>query len=107
MQSRLELLEALIASDDHSDRKIGLFVWRIEGKLSSAKNYRPVNGGIAKVIRPPWHRTGEHGRTSLRGAAMAYKEVSRVDIAEVIRRWQRGSSQRHIASGSRGCEGIV
>ena len=31
---------------------------------------------------------------------MAYKEVSRVDIAEVIRRWQRGSSQRHIASGT-------
>ena len=30
---------------------------------------------------------------------MAYKEVSRVDIAEVIRRWQRGNSQRHIASG--------
>ena len=31
---------------------------------------------------------------------MAYKEVSRVDIAEVIRRWQRGNSQRHIASGT-------
>ena len=31
---------------------------------------------------------------------MGYKEVSRVDIAEVIRRWQRGSSQRHIASGT-------
>ena len=30
---------------------------------------------------------------------MAYKEVSRVDIAEVIRRWQKGNSQRHIASG--------
>ena len=31
---------------------------------------------------------------------MAYKEVSRVDIVEVIRRWQRGNSQRHIASGT-------
>ena len=31
---------------------------------------------------------------------MAYKEVSRVDIAEVIRRWQVGNSQRHIASGT-------
>ena len=31
---------------------------------------------------------------------MAYKEVSRVEIAEVIRRWQSGSSQRHIASGT-------
>ncbi len=31
---------------------------------------------------------------------MAYKEVSRVDIAEVIRRWQRGNSQRHIAAGT-------
>ena len=30
---------------------------------------------------------------------MAYKEVSRVDIAEVIWRWQKGNSQRHIASG--------
>ena len=30
---------------------------------------------------------------------MAHKEVSRVEIAEVIRRWQSGSSQRHIASG--------
>ena len=30
---------------------------------------------------------------------MAYKEVSRVEIAEVIRRWQSGSSQRYIASG--------
>ena len=30
---------------------------------------------------------------------MAYKEVSRVDIAEVIRRWKKGNSQRHIASG--------
>ena len=31
---------------------------------------------------------------------MAYKEVSRVDIVEVIRRWQRGNSQRHIALGT-------
>ncbi len=31
---------------------------------------------------------------------MAYKEVSRVDIAEVIRRWQVGNSQRHIAAGT-------
>ena len=31
---------------------------------------------------------------------MAYKEVSRVDIAEVIRRWQIGNSQRHIGAGT-------
>ena len=31
---------------------------------------------------------------------MAYKEVSRMDTAEVIRRWQRGISLRHIASGT-------
>ena len=31
---------------------------------------------------------------------MAYKEVSRVDIAEVIRRWQKGISLRRIASGT-------
>ena len=31
---------------------------------------------------------------------MAYKEVSRVDVVEVIRRWQEGNSQRHIASGT-------
>ena len=31
---------------------------------------------------------------------MAYKEVLRVDIAEVIRRWQAGSSRRQIASGA-------
>lgn len=31
---------------------------------------------------------------------MAYKEVFRVEIAEVIRRWQAGESQRHIASGT-------
>ncbi len=31
---------------------------------------------------------------------MAYKEVSPVDIVEVIRRWQEGNSQRHIASGT-------
>ena len=31
---------------------------------------------------------------------MGYKEVSRVDISEVIRRWQKGISQRHIASGT-------
>ena len=31
---------------------------------------------------------------------MAYKEVFRVDIAEVIRRWQAGESQRHIATGT-------
>ena len=31
---------------------------------------------------------------------MAYKEVSRVDIVEVIRRWQKGNSQRHTASGT-------
>ena len=31
---------------------------------------------------------------------MAYKEVSRVDVTEVIRRWQQGNSQRHIAAGT-------
>ena len=31
---------------------------------------------------------------------MAYKEVLRVEFAEVIRRWQAGESQRHIASGT-------
>ena len=31
---------------------------------------------------------------------MAYKEVSRMKISEVIRRWQRGISLRHIASGT-------
>ena len=31
---------------------------------------------------------------------MAYKEVLRVDISEVIRRWQAGSSRRQIASGT-------
>ena len=31
---------------------------------------------------------------------MAYKEVLRVEISEVIRRWQTGESRRHIASGT-------
>ena len=31
---------------------------------------------------------------------MGYKEVLRVDISEVIRRWQAGNSRRHIASGT-------
>ena len=31
---------------------------------------------------------------------MAYKEVSRVDVMEVIRRWQQGDSQRHISLGT-------
>ncbi len=31
---------------------------------------------------------------------MAYKEVFRVEISEVIRRWQAGESRRHIASGT-------
>ena len=31
---------------------------------------------------------------------MGYKEVSRVDIVEVIRRWQTGISLRHIATGT-------
>ena len=31
---------------------------------------------------------------------MAYKEVLRVEISEVIRRWQAGDSWRHIASGT-------
>ena len=31
---------------------------------------------------------------------MAYKEVLRVEIAEVIRRWQAGESRRNIASGT-------
>ena len=31
---------------------------------------------------------------------MGYKEVLRVDISEVIRRWQAGNSRRRIASGT-------
>ena len=31
---------------------------------------------------------------------MAYREVSRVEIAEVARRWQSGKSQRQIATGT-------
>ena len=31
---------------------------------------------------------------------MAYREVLRLEIAEVIRRWQAGNSQRTIASGT-------
>ena len=31
---------------------------------------------------------------------MAYREVSRVEIVEVIRRWQSGESQRQTASGT-------
>ena len=31
---------------------------------------------------------------------MAYREVSKVEIAEVIRRWQSGNSQRQIANGT-------
>ena len=31
---------------------------------------------------------------------MAYKEVLRVQISEVVGRWQAGSSQRNIASGT-------
>ena len=29
---------------------------------------------------------------------MAYMEVSRVEVTEVIRRWQAGGSQRHISA---------
>ena len=31
---------------------------------------------------------------------MAYREVSRVEIAEVVRRWQSGISQRGISTGT-------
>ncbi len=31
---------------------------------------------------------------------MAYREMSRVEIAEMVRRWQSGNSQRQIASGT-------
>ncbi len=31
---------------------------------------------------------------------MVYREVSRVEIAEVVRRWQAGASQRRIAAGT-------
>ena len=31
---------------------------------------------------------------------MAYREVSRVEIAEVVRRWQSGNSQRRISTGT-------
>ena len=30
---------------------------------------------------------------------MAYREVSRMEIQEIIRRWQAGDSQRKIALG--------
>ena len=38
---------------------------------------------------------------------MAYKEVLRVEISEVIRRWQTGESRRHIASGTGPVEDTV
>ena len=31
---------------------------------------------------------------------MAYKEVTRVEIVEVVRRWQAGASQRRISAGT-------
>ena len=31
---------------------------------------------------------------------MAYREVSRVEVTEVVRRWQSGMSQRQIATGT-------
>ena len=31
---------------------------------------------------------------------MAYREVLRMEVAEVVRRWQAGNSQRNIASGT-------
>ena len=31
---------------------------------------------------------------------MAYREVSRMEIKEIIRRWQAGDSLRHIAAGT-------
>ena len=31
---------------------------------------------------------------------MAYREVSRVEIVEVVRRWQSGISQRRISTGT-------
>ena len=31
---------------------------------------------------------------------MAYREVTRVEIEEVLRRWQRGEGLRRIASGT-------
>ena len=31
---------------------------------------------------------------------MAYREVTRVDIQEIIRRWQAGEGYRRIASGT-------
>ena len=36
----------------------------------------------------------------IEGAAMAYREVSIVEIGEVMRRWQAGASQRLIAAGT-------
>ena len=43
---------------------------------------------------------GDHCRTFMRGVVMAYKEVFRVEILEVIGRWQMGESRRQIASGT-------
>ena len=38
---------------------------------------------------------------------MAYREVLRLEIAEVVRRWQAGNSQRNIASGTGLSRGTV
>ena len=35
---------------------------------------------------------------------MAYKEVSRVDVTEVVRRWQMGDSQRQTSIRNRAVE---
>ena len=73
---------------------------------------RPILGSTATVKTPGtighftrWLTTLGAGLATiaadlLQGAAMAYKEVSRVGIAEVIRRWQASESQRHIAAGT-------
>ena len=34
---------------------------------------------------------------------MAYREMSRVEIAEVVRRWQSGRAARHLARGDAFC----
>lgn len=52
-----------------------------------------------------WLTTLGAGRATIaadlvEGAVMAYEEVSRVEIAEAIRRWQAGESQRRISAGT-------
>lgn len=75
--------------------------------MSNAKSYVPVGGKIARTIShfARMMITLDAGLATIagalmQGAAMAYREVSRVEIAEVVRRWQSVESQRQIATGT-------